>query len=284
MQKNILLLSFVFVQLFSIAQSKTAYQIFTAKGKKVSYEKMIKTMASADIILFGELHNNPIAHWLQYELTNDLVQNNDLVLGAEMFESDNQAALNRYLQGEIDENALDSSARLWKNYKTDYAPLVNIAKQNKLPFIATNIPRKYASLVYKQGFEALNNLPEEEKQWIAPLPIAYDDSLACYKNILKMAHGHGGPNLPKAQAIKDATMAYFILQHFNSEKQFIHYHGAYHSQNYEGILWYLKQKNPDLNYKTMTTVLQEDPTKIEEQNKNTADFIIVVDQNMTTTY
>ena len=55
-------------------------------------------------------------------------------VGAEMFEQDNQAALNLYLNGKMTEKGLDSAARLWKNYKTDYAPLVNLAKENKLNF------------------------------------------------------------------------------------------------------------------------------------------------------
>lgn len=284
MKKLHLIIFFTLVSLISFSQKKIAYQLFDTNGKKLSYEKMIKSLSSSDMILFGELHNNPIAHWLQYELTSDLTSQRKLILGAEMFEADNQVALNQYLNGQIDQEGLDTLARLWKNYKTDYLPLVNIAKKDSLPFIATNIPRRFANKVYKGGFEALDSLSPEEKEWIAPLPIKYEPELSCYKNILKMAHGHGGANLPKAQAIKDASMAHFILKNYSTGKLFIHYHGAYHSQNFEGILWYLKQVQSELNYKTIHTVLQEDPNKLEDKNKNSADFIIVVDKQMTTTY
>ena len=57
---------------------------------------------------------------------------------------------------------------------------------------------------------------------------------------------HGNQNLPKAQAIKDATMAHFILENWEKGKTFIHYNGSYHSDNFEGIVWYLKQENPNL--------------------------------------
>lgn len=179
---------------------------------------------------------------------------------------------------------LDSNARLWKNYPTDYAPLVNYAKEYKLPFIATNIPRKYASLVAKGGFGKLDSLPAAEKNWIAPLPIAYDAELPGYKKMLEMMGGHGGENLPKAQAIKDATMAWFILQHYVTGSLFIHYNGAYHSDNYEGILWYLKQKQPGLRYGTISTVSQKDISSLLAENKGRADFIICVDEDMTNTY
>ncbi|RUA16198.1 MAG: iron-regulated protein, partial [Flavobacteriia bacterium] len=253
-------------------------------GKKVSYEKMLKSLEKKDMVLFGELHNNPIAHWLQYELTSDLYTKRPLILGAEMVEADNQDELDAYLAGTIDYKALDSTARLWNNHKTDYAPLVDFAKDKKLVFVASNVPRRYASIVYKGGFEALDTLSVEEKSWIAPLPIAFDAELPGYQNILKMMGDHGSPTLVMAQAIKDATMAYFILKNYQEGSLFLHYNGAYHSNDYEGILWYLKKDRPDLKYGTISTVTQDDVHKLEDENKGIADFIICVDSNMTTTY
>ncbi|MEC8830809.1 MAG: ChaN family lipoprotein, partial [Bacteroidota bacterium] len=144
--------------------------------------------------------------------------------------------------------------------------------------------RRYASMVYKGGFEALDSLPSQEKEWIAPLPIAYDPELPGYQNILKMMGDHGSPTLVMAQAIKDATMAHFIIENYKRGALFLHYNGAYHSNDYEGILWYLQQERPDLEYGTISTVSQENVLKLEEENLNLADFIICVDENMTTTY
>ncbi|PKB43327.1 putative iron-regulated protein [Cellulophaga sp. RHA19] len=268
----------------SIYSQKPAYVIYNAKGKKVGYKKMLKDLSQKDIVLFGELHNNAIAHWLELEVTKDIHKSKTIVLGAEMLEADNQTQVNNYLNNIIDAKALDTVARLWPNYKTDYAPLVNYAKENKLPFIATNIPRRYANLVYKKGFSGLDSLSTLEKSWIAPLPIIFDSELPTYKNILKMMGDHGTPELVMAQAIKDATMAHFILKNYKPNTTFIHYNGAYHSNNYEGILWYLKNKNGNLNYVTISTVNQEDITKLKEERLNVADYIICVDDDMTTTY
>lgn len=285
MKKLLLFWLILFLTTSVFAQSKPAYILYNAKGKKISYEKMIREQQKKDIVLFGELHNNPISHWLQLELTKDLYGKRDLILGAEMLEADNQTALNDYLSGKIDQKGLDSAARLWKNYKTDYAPLVNFAKDKKLLFIATNIPRRYASLVSRRGFETLDSLSATEKSWMAPLPMAYDPELPGYKKMLEMMGGHhGGPNLPKAQASKDATMAHFILKNFKAGSLFLHFNGAYHSDNYEGILWYLKKLRPELAYSTITTVLQKDIKKLLSENKGKADFIICVDEDMTTTY
>jgi len=268
----------------SAFSQKTPFVIYNAKGKKVKYKKMLKTLKDKDIILFGEFHDNPISHWLQYELTSDLHNERNLVLGAEMFEADNQNYLNDYLDDTITFTAFDTLARFWPNYKTDYSPLVEFAKTNQLQFVATNIPRRYANKVYRNDFAALDSLSAQEKAWIAPLPIPFDPELPRYKNILEMMGEHGSPKLVKAQAIKDATMAYFILKNRKKGDLFIHYNGAYHSDYYEGILWYLKQENKDLNYATISTVTQDDVNTLEEEHDGKADFIICVDSNMTKTY
>ncbi len=284
MKKGMLTFLLFFAAAMVIAQQKPAYILYKANGKKVSYKKMIRLLAGKDIVLFGEFHNNPISHWLELAVSKDLSEKKTLVFGAEMFEADNQQALNDFLAGKLSAKGLDSSARLWSNYKTDYAPLVQFAKEKKAPFVATNIPRKYASLVSKKGFEALDTIPEAAKAWMAPLPMDYDSTLPGYVNMVKMMGGHGGSNMPKAQASKDATMAYFILKNIRPGTLFIHFNGAYHSENYDGINWYLKKKSPELRIGTITTVSQKDIRKLLEENKNKADYIICVDEDMTGTY
>ncbi len=284
MKKFVLFALCLLTILPALAQHKPAYVLYNSKGKKVSYKKMIKSVKQKDILLFGEFHNNPICHWLQLEVTKDCRQYRDLVMGAEMFEQDNQPALDLYLQDKISVEELDSSARLWKNYPTDYAPLVNFAKENKIAFAATNVPRRYAAMIARGGFQALDTISDREKKWMAPLPIAYDPELPGYKKMLEMMGGHSGENLPKAQAIKDATMAHFILQYYKPGSLFIHFNGAYHSENNEGIVWYLKKQDARLHIITITTVSQKDILRLQAENKNKADFIICVDEDMTTTY
>jgi hypothetical protein len=291
------------------------------------------------VILFGELHDNPIVHWLQYQTTSDLLRVTPfIVLGAEMFETDQQAALNEYLNptdtsaktsttvtpmgavmgGDPHYDKLKKSIKLWPNFYTDYKPLVDFAKEHKLPFIATNIPRKYASLVYRGGFAALDTLPAEKKALFPAMPVPYDSSLGCYAEIYKATGGHGGQNLPKSQAVKDATMAWKIYNNLpnlhygeqvvpvsTSNKKtnlfepmvFIHYNGSYHSDNHESIEWYLRQEEQataaaqmrsnstqPMTIITISARMQDDVTKLENDNKGAGDFIIVTPNNMTRTH
>lgn len=257
------------------------YQIYNAKGKKVTYKQMMKTLAKSDVVLFGEYHNNSLGHWLQLKVTQSLGEKHDLVLGAEMFEADNQEGLSKYVGGQLSEDDFTKDVRLWNNYKGDYRPLVEYAKQRSFPFIATNVPRRYASLLFKGGMEALDTLKTEEKAWIAPLPFPYDPELPGYKEMLTMFEAdHVNENLPKAQAIKDATMAHFIQANIEKDKVFVHYNGSYHSNNYEGIFWYLKQYAPQLKVATITMVEADQVGDFEKLNLGLADFILVIDANI----
>ena len=284
MKRLILTFTLLAFTLTSFSQKKESHVIYNSKGKKVSYKKMLKTISKKDIILFGESHNNPISHWLQYEVTSDLNNTNQLILGAEMLEADNQDVLNEYLKDAIDAKALDTLARLWPNYKTDYAPLVDFAKENKLNFIATNAPRRYARKVYIKGFGILDSISDLEKSWIAPLPIKYDATLSGYVKFKEMLGDHATENSPKAQALKDATMAYFILKNKKKDELFLHYNGSYHSDDYEGINWYLKQVNNNLRIITVSVEEQENLKKLNKENRLKADFIIIVPPTMTKTY
>jgi uncharacterized iron-regulated protein len=287
------ILFILILSLQAFSQDKPAYKIFTGEGKKADYEVIFKAATKSDIVFFGELHDNPIAHWLELELTRSLfaAKGKDLVLSAEMFETDNQILIDEYFAGIIKESSFETEARLWKNYATDYKPLLNFAKENGLKFVASNIPRRYAAVVASGGFEALQNIFPDELKYIVPLPIEYDPELACYKDMLSMGSSIGGAtsgkvseNLPKAQAIKDATMAKSIVNNWQKGQILLHYNGSYHSDRHMGILWYLNKFNPLVKVTTITAVLQDDIEKINDENKGLADFIIIIPSSMTRTY
>ncbi len=286
--KKILLLSIAFTILLSMKSDKFAYKIFTEKGKSTSYKSLIKDASEADIVFFGELHDNPICHWLEYEITADLyaAKGKDLILGAEMFESDNQLIVNEYLAGLVKEKNFEGEARLWPNYKTDYKRLLNFARDSSLAFIATNIPRRYAAMVNKSGFEILNTLDKNALEFIAPLPVTYDAELACYKDMVKMmgdAPAHVTMNIAKAQAMKDATMAHFIYKNFAKGKIFLHFNGTYHSDRFQSIIWYLQKMDPSLKIVTISSIEQDDIDELKKESEGLANYIVVIPASMSKT-
>lgn len=270
----------------NMTAQKSAYSIFINGGNTSSYEELLDSCQSADIVMFGELHNNPICHWLQLELFMDLDTSRSLVIGLEMIERDNQTIFEAYLRDSMSHEELDTAARLWNNYVTDYKPLIDTAKAKGIPVIGTNVPRRYASQVYKQGVESLDSLSLEEKSWIAPLPFAYDKDLPGYKKMMDMFEdpAHANENLPKAQALKDATMAHFILGNWKTGQLMYHLNGSYHSDNYEGIVWYLKQQHENLKIVTISSKEQKSVDTLNEDHQSIADFIITIPERMTKTY
>jgi len=283
------LMVLIFISNILGAQGKPAYILYDSKGKEVSYSKMIRQLEESDFVFFGESHNNSIAHWMELEITKDLFEKRgkDLVLGAEMFESDNQLAIDEYLSGFVTDKRFEDETRLWKNYATDYKPLLQFAKEKSLRMIATNVPRRYAGLVADKGFEGLDAIAPDGKKFMVQSPFPYDSTLSCYKDMLTMQGGHGNTkmnqNFPMAQALKDATMASFILKNWVKGKIFLHFNGSYHSDKHQGIVWYINQQKPDSKVLTISTASQKDISKLEDESKGIADFILVVPDDITNT-
>ena len=283
-----LLISFVFV---ASAQDKQAYQLFKNNGKKAKYDKMINDLAKSDMVFFGEYHTNPISHWLQLEMSKSFyeIKGDKLFFGAEMFENGNQLVIDEYLKGFYKEDKmLAEITQLWGNYNTDYRPLLEFAKEKKLRFIATNIPRRYASMINKKGMDALKELSPEALSMIGPdLEKYFDPTVKAYAEMADMMGGHVPPNMlniQAAQASKDATMAHFSLQNYNSGDFLFHFEGSYHSNYEQGIIWWINKIQPGLKIKSITTVTESEWLDMTDEEKaNIANYIIVVADDMTQT-
>lgn len=277
---------FITLLISNTARAQKAYQIFNTNGDVVTFEELVTESIGKSHVFFGEYHNNPIVHWLQLELTNSLFLQKDtnLVLGAEMFEADVQIVIDEYFKDLIKQSAFESEARLWTNYKTDYKPLLEFAKLNKIKFIATNIPRRYANSVFHNGLEKLEEMSALAKSYIAPLPISPDTTLTSYREILKMGAGHNGKYMMEAQTIKDATMAHFISKNSSKNMLFLHFNGSYHSDKREGIIPFLPAHIDRENILTISTVSQEEVDLLNQDNQQLADFIICVNDKMTKTH
>lgn len=273
------------------AQEKVAFELYDQKGKTVKYKKMIKVLSDADMVFFGEYHSNPISHWMQLEMAQSFyeIKGNELFFGAEMFENNNQLVLNEYLAGFYPEDKmLPEITQLWGNYGTDYKPLLDFAKENKLRFIATNIPRRYASMINKKGIDALKELSPEALAFIGPdLEKYFDPTLKAYAEMADMMGGHVPPNMlniQTAQASKDVTMAHFSLENFNEGNFYFHFNGSYHSNYSQGIIWWINKKEPGLVIKSIATVNRSEWDEMTKEEKfNIANYILVVADNMTQT-
>jgi len=271
---------------------RPAYRLFTAQGQPADYDQMLAQLAQSDVVLFGEQHNDPIAHWLELQVAQDLNRLKGpgrLVLGLEMFERDVQPQLTQYVAGALPDSAFERQSRPWPNYATDYRPLLAFAQQAHLPVVATNVPRRYAQQVARGSLAALGALPAAEKPFVVRLPLPVDYALPGYQKMAAMfggagAHGGGSQNIIQAQALKDATMAESIRQHLKPGQTLLHLNGSFHSDNHDGIASYLKTGKPALKVLTISTVSQSQLQTLDKENLDLADYVLVVPADMTKTY
>jgi uncharacterized iron-regulated protein len=269
----------------ALDNSPRVYALFDSEGEPQSWVDFVEAAAKADVVCFGELHDDPIMHWLQAELVRDLLAAGVTpTLGAEMLEADDQLVVDEHLAGWVNEDKLKAAANLWPNHFTDYQPLLDLAAEHGLPFIATNVPRRYASYVYANGLDALNELSEDAQAYLPSLPVPFDINLPGYQAMMAMGGGHGGETLPMAQALKDATMAHFILENLPKKSPFVHFNGAYHTQDHEGIVWYLHQAEPKLKVVTLHGHLQADVSSPDAEILGKGDFLLVTHERMTRTH
>ncbi|WP_425637596.1 ChaN family lipoprotein [Algoriphagus yeomjeoni] len=287
MLKYLLLALVVLVSFGNLRAQGEAYQFFTNKGKKIELKDVLKQAKDVDAVFFGELHHNSLGHWLQLQVLKGLhAENPDLVVGSEIFEREDQLNLDEWFSGQITESNFEAEANLWKNYTSDYRPVLRYAKEKGLRFIATNVPRKYASLVSKKGLAALDSLSPPAKNYFAKLPIMIDMNMPGYVAMKDIMHGAPGNSdfMIQAQALKDATMAESLFGSIYEGKQIYHINGSYHTKDGEGILLYLKREFPDLKILDIHMVTQDQLDKLDDANAKAGEIVLVLPSDSHTTY
>ena len=256
------------------AQSQSAAPQFTlfSNGAPSTMDAVAQELAHADVVFFGEQHDDRNAHALERALLERLyTQNPRLTLSLEMFERDVQGVLDEYLHSYITETHFLQSSRPWPNYKEDYRPLIEFCKEHRLPVVAANAPRRYVNIVSRKGQTALMELPKSSRVYLAPLPYAmtlppeYDRQLTeifggnhdadASKPAPAVQPGMPDPALLKqAQGLWDATMADSIARALraNHGRQILQVNGAMHSDSNFGIAARLHEINPRLRIKIVT--------------------------------
>lgn len=286
---RILTLSFLF--LFSIhlhAQQTEAYRIVNQKGEPITFDNLAEAALQHQVTFFGELHNNTMAHWLQLRLAKAMLASGKmLIMGAEMFETDQQLVLDEYLAELITDKQFEDGTRLWNNYKTDYKALVLLAQKNNLQFVATNVPRRYASMVAANGSGVLDSLSESAKLLISTLPLQVPYEMPSYRKMKDMMGPHAGDkadNFVAAQALKDATMAHSIFKHIPYSDHFLHFNGSFHSDFHEGIIHYLKEMDNSLSIMVISTIEKDNLNDLTEEELKKGDYLIVVPEDFPKSY
>jgi uncharacterized iron-regulated protein len=223
----------------------------TRRQAFTDFEVMLADLARADVVLVGEQHDDVNTHRLELAMLQGLHRRRvPVTVSLEMFERDIQPALDSYLAGSITEEEFLKGARPWPRYATDYRPLVEIARAQGWPVIASNVPRRHASEVAKAGLSALDRLTAAERASVArdlqcPFDAYFDQFVAKMKEHPPGNAGQTNSDQQRAvteryyfsQCVKDETMAESISAASvrqdssagSARRPVVHFTGAFHT-------------------------------------------------------
>ncbi|KLT67593.1 hypothetical protein AB669_00835 [Pedobacter sp. BMA] len=268
----------------------TRFKVYDVKKHRViSLGEIISDMSKADVLFFGEEHNDSIGHFLELEifrLLNEKYQK-QVALSMEMFHTDVQPVVDEYLADAISEKNFVKDSRAWSNYK-DYKPLIEYAKLGKLPVIAANAAARYSNAVTKGGLVILQSFPKSSLVFLPPIPIDTASGRYYEKfNNLLGGHSMGSMKVYQTQNFWDATMAWSISRFMKNNKSFkiFQINGRFHSDEKLGTFAQLMRYAPKARILNISA-FSDDSFENPDWNKfsDLADYVIITDPKVKRSY
>jgi uncharacterized iron-regulated protein len=264
------------------------YRVYRGDGTPATLEQIVAQSRAAEVTFLGEFHDDPVAHHLEYEILRR-AWDDGLALSLEMFERDVQYVLDEYLAGLIIENHLLSSGRAWRNYVSDYRPLIEFAREKRMPVLAANAPRRYVNRVSRLGLKALTEIEGEARRFLPPLPYAEASPAygSKFKRVMEEQREQGQPLTPEsiarrleAQSLWDASMAYSIADFLTRQpgSRILHINGSFHTAERLGTVEQLLRYRPNARVVVVTMMPDKSFPVFEMKTmQGQGDFVIVTD-------
>ncbi len=271
-----------------------AIRVYDTKAQKfVTFEQLVDVASKADVVFFGEQHDDPATHSAEAALLAAVgAKRGTVTLTLEMFERDVQPLVDQYLAGTISEKNFLDGSRPWDRYATDYRPMVELARVHGWPVVGGNVPRRIASAVSKKGLATLDTMSKVERSYAAAQNLCPKD--AYYTKFAETMTGHsagGGPASAsdaammakmtdlfyEAQCVKDETMSESIANALAKWKGQIVYQvdGAFHSDSRLGTAARVIRRVPGVKTVVLTGVPVADLTKADPKaDADRADYLI----------
>ncbi|MCL4819585.1 MAG: ChaN family lipoprotein [Vicinamibacteria bacterium] len=193
----------------------------TATGQALSPDELAAKLDGVRLLFVGESHTSIEFHNVQLAVLQALARRGrPVLLGLEMFPYTEQAALDLWNAGTVDEAAFVTQSRwyrMWGYHWNYYRDIFLAARAAKIQVHAVNTPREVVSAVRKKGFKDLT--PDEA----AHIPERIDVDDAEHMKLFR-AFFEGGDGMHstmseemwtamfRAQCTWDATMGYNAVQ------------------------------------------------------------------------
>jgi uncharacterized iron-regulated protein len=182
---------------------------------QVEYPNFINDIRPARVVFIGEIHDSMKQHENQLEIIKSLyAKDASIAIGLEQFTFENQAQLDAWTSGAMDEQAFKPLfAGNWSYGWQYYRDIFLFAREKRIPMVALNVPQSIATKVVRQGATALN---DDDRKLIPPhMSWTLNPTQAEYFKQIRKAFGNRTPPYPvsnfnEAQVLRDNVMAWNI--------------------------------------------------------------------------
>ena len=197
------------------ARTYVPHRVYDSRKKQwIDFETLVQRANGVELLFVGEQHNDTPGHVMELAILEGIARRRGdgggpVVLSLEMFERDVQGDLDAYLNGAKDEAAFLAKARPWPNYAPDYRPLVELAKTQRWPVVASNIPRPLASAVSKNGLGFLDtlNATVRAQHVAASISCPQDQYFKLFREVMSDGHGAASSGGAQGDSAKAAAAA-----------------------------------------------------------------------------
>ena len=220
MKRLIIILGLAVVLFSALAAAHKSQEVHIYdinREREFAISEVLPALKQNRILLVGEHHNNKRHHQAQINVVRLLKESGvQVAIGLEMFRSDSQEALDKWVAGKISKTDFeavfyDNWGYSWENYRV----IFDYAREQKIPLIGLNVPRDITRQVSRQGFQSLN---KEQKGKLSNIACRVDKEYMDYIKKAFGGHGHGNINFTyfcEAQLVWDTVMAINALDYLN---------------------------------------------------------------------
>jgi uncharacterized iron-regulated protein len=264
----------------------------TQRKTFTDFESMLADLVRADVVFVGEQHDDPNTHALELAMLEGFLRRRASVgVGLEMFERDVQGAVDQYVHGVSTEEQFLAASRPWPRYATDYRPIVELAKAHHLEVTASNVPRRIATDVSKNGMSVVEKLGDDRHLAARDLECATSGDY--YARFVEQMGGHppaGDSKSSEAQAkndrfysaqcVKDETMAESVAEAFRNaptpRATIVHFNGSFHTDYGEGAAERTRRRLPGRRIAVISMIPVEDLDTLapDEDDLKQADYLV----------
>jgi len=238
----------------------------------------IQKIDAARVLLVGETHTRWDHHLVQLEILKLLYQKSPkLAIGVEWFQQPYQKHLDAYVAGELSEQEMLHLSGYFERWRYDYRlyrPIMQYAREYKIPIIALNASQELSHALSKSGFDDLTAELKDQ------LPESYDWSDKEYEKRLRSVFDEH-PDYPgefqdflRGQLTWDESMAERAAQYLdkNPESRLLILAGSGHIMYGSGIPNRIKRR---IDVEQVSILLSEDLLPVSE---NIADFLVLSEE------